>query len=107
MRMAVCGCLFFSALAHPAPIHHCAADAVMQAKQLVQFHTGTDRRIDIENSIKVLAPIRNPANRKQYLDVLEVWGYVYKAQYRVRLIYSRLPRECLLMGQEILEYASL
>jgi hypothetical protein len=73
----------------------------------VQFHTGTDRSIDIENSVRVLAPIRNPANRKQRFDVLEVRGYVYKAQYRVRLIYSRLPGECLLMGQEILEYASL
>jgi hypothetical protein len=51
--------------------------------------------------------MRNPANRKQLLDVLQVWGYIYKGQYRMRFIYARLPGECLLMGQEILEYADL
>ena len=63
--------------------------------------------MEIDKSVKELTPIRNPANKKQLFDVLEVWGYIYKGQYRMRLIYARLPGECVLMGQEILEYASL
>jgi hypothetical protein len=39
--------------------------------------------------------------------VLEVWGRIYKGQYRLRLIYARIPNECVLMGQEVIEYASL
>jgi hypothetical protein len=61
--------------------------------------------------LRQLAPnagaIRNPANRAQRFDVLEVWGDVYKAQYRMRFIDARLPGECVLMGQEILESSSL
>jgi len=38
--------------------------------------------------------------------VLEVWGHIYKGQYRMRLIYARSPKDCVLVGQEILEYAS-
>ena len=35
--------------------------------------------------------------------MLEVWGYIYKAEYRMRFIYAQIPDSCLLMGQEILE----
>jgi hypothetical protein len=56
---------------------------------------------------KELTSLRNPANRKQLFDVLQVWGHFYKGQYRMRFIYARLLGECLLMGQEILEYADL
>ena len=51
--------------------------------------------------------MRNPANRLQRFDVLEVWGRIYKGQYRMRFIYARIPNECVLMGQEVLEYAAL
>ena len=39
------------------------------------------------------------------LDVLEVWGYIYKAEYRMRFIYiqSKDKNSCALMGQEIIE----
>jgi hypothetical protein len=69
--------------------------------------SGPDGRIEIDASVKVLAPIRNPANRAQRFDVLEVWGHIYTGDYRMRLIHARLPDECVLMGQEALEYASL
>ena len=74
---------------------------------MLAFHFGPDNRIEIDKSVKTLAPIRNPADRTQRLDVLEVWGYIYKGQYRMRFIYAQLPKESVLMGQEILEYASL
>src|SRR6187200_1891590 len=87
--------------------HRCATAAIAQPPKLLTFHFGPDARIEIDKSVKVLAPIRNPANRAQRFDVLEVWGHIYKGDYRMRLIYARLPNECVLMGQEVLEYASL
>ena len=87
--------------------HRCAASATEQARKLLAFHLGSDSRIEIEPAVKQLPAIRNPANRRQQFDVLEIWGTVYKAQYRMRLIYARLPNECVLMGQEILENSSL
>jgi len=87
--------------------HRCANAAIEQAQKLLAFHVGNDSRIEIDKTVKVLAPIRNPANRAQRFDVLEVFGHVYKGDYRMRLIYARLSTDCVLMGQEILEYASL
>ncbi len=97
----------WSGTALAAPQHRCAAPALEQAKKLLTFHFGPDERIDLETTIKVLAPIRNPANSKQLFDVLEVWGSIYKGRYRMRLIYAQLPGDCVLMGQEILEQATL
>ena len=57
----------------------------------------------IDSAVKSLAPIRNPANRTQRFDVLELWGHVYKGHDRIRLIYAQPGSECVLMGQEILD----
>lgn len=94
-------------LAHAEPPHRCASAATEQARKLLAFHFGPDDRIEIAPSVKTLPSIRNPADRTQRLDVLEVWGYIYKGQYRMRFLYGQQPTECLLMGQEILEYSSL
>lgn len=109
VKSATCAILLFlSSLAYTQPAHPCSSAAMEQAKKLLAFHSGLDNRIEIDKSVKKLAPIRNPANKKQLLDVFEVWGYIYKGQYRMRFIYARLlPGECVLMGQEILEYAGL
>jgi hypothetical protein len=88
-------------------MHRCAPAAREQAQKLLAFHVGGDERIEIDMSVRTLAPIRNPANRLQRFDVLEVWGRIYKGQYRLRLLYARIPKECVLMGQEVLEYADL
>ena len=85
----------------------CAADAMIQAEKLLAFHTDDDERAKVSGPAKPLPSIVNPANPKQRFDVLEVWGYVYKGQYRMRLEYYRLGDDCVLMGQEILEHASL
>ena len=89
------------------PPHHCSAAASEQAQKLLVFHFGPDNRIEIDRAVKVLAPIRNPANRAQRLDVLEVWGHIYKGDYRMRFIYAQSSKDCVLIGQEILEFASL
>ena len=106
--VALCAITVAGSSAAPLqPAHHCASAATEQAQKLLVFHLGPDGRIQIDKSVRALAPIRNPANAAQRLDVLEVWGHVYKGQYRMRLIYAQLPNECVLMGQEILEYAGL
>lgn len=87
--------------------HQCAGAAMEQAKTLLEFHFGLDDRMEIAPSVKVLPSIRNPADKAQRFDVLEVWGYVYKGQYRMRFLYAQRPNECLLMGQEILEFSRL
>ena len=108
VKSATCAILLFlSSLAYAEPAHHCSSAAMEQAKKLLTFHFGSDNRIEIAKSVKELVPIHNPANQKQLFDVLEVWGYIYKGQYRMRFIYAQLPGECILMGQEILEYAGL
>ena len=91
-----------------AATHPCTAKALEQAKKLLEFHNGPDDRIEIDKNVKVLPPLKNPAGKGSF-DVLEVWGYIYKGQYRMRFLFAALPKPntCLLMGQEILEHAAL
>lgn len=83
------------------------ADAIDQARKLLVFHFGEDERIEIDSSVEELMPIANPANEAEQFKVLEVWGFIYRGQYRMRLTYYPMDGACVLMGQEILEYASL
>lgn len=86
----------------------CAPDAVEQARKLLSFHLDGETEGRVEDKAKPLPSIVNPGNRKQRFDVLEVWGFLYKGEYRMRFEYYRLKDgECVLMGQEILEKASL
>ncbi len=99
--------MLMSNLAWAESNHRCSASATQQAQRLLTFHAGADDRIAVDETVKVLAPISNPANKSQFFDVLEVWGFIYKAKYRMHLLYAQMPGDCLLMGQEILEYANL
>jgi hypothetical protein len=107
------GCTLYAALlllcktAGAAGLNDCSAAATEQAKKLLAFHIGPGSPIEIDSSVKTLPMIRNPANTKQRFEVLQVWGYVHRGQYRMRFIYARIEKDCVLMGQEILEYASL
>ncbi|MDI6539865.1 hypothetical protein QMA77_23410 [Pantoea ananatis] len=84
----------------------CQGEALKDARSLLGFYNNNDPRVAIENKVTPLSVLTNPANTTQHFDVLEVWGFVYKGKYRMRLIYS--PQvHCLRMGEEILEYASL
>jgi hypothetical protein len=112
--------LLLSTSANAAQTHHCAADAMARAKPLLKLHVEnqfTKLRFDNPNSqedsmmagiddrVKALGPIRALNGRNKY-DVLEVWGHIRKADYRMRFIYGQL-RGCILMGQEILEASDL
>lgn len=86
----------------------CAPDAIARAKPLLGFHFGEDDRISIDPQAKELPSIRNPADPKQRFKVYEVWGFIYKGQYRMRFIYYASPGTgCVLMGEEVLQHARL
>lgn len=85
----------------------CADAALVQASKLLAFHTHDDDRAQVDPNVKPLPPVTNPANKAQKFLVLEAQGHVYKGEYRMRLIYYPLGKDCVLMGQEIIELASL
>ena len=98
--------LLISSFACAQQSHPCAAQAIKQARALLLFHHGADVNLGVDESARVMPPVRNPADNKQLLDVLEVNGYVYRTSYRMRLIYKRPLTGCALMGQEVLESSS-
>jgi opacity protein-like surface antigen len=96
-----------SAAAQAQKAHPCAADATAKAVPLLKLHFGVGPVEKVENfgvgkTVKVLPPIKALKGNGRF-DVLEVQGYIYKAEYRMRFIYAQLRDSCLLMGQEILE----
>lgn len=107
MRVAILALALAAPVATSAAEHRCAADAREQARKLLVFHTQTDKAVGIDDAVVELPSIANPAAKKQRFDVLEVRGYLYKANYRIRLLYAQVPGHCVLMGQEILEHAKL
>jgi hypothetical protein len=86
-----------------AQVHPCAAHAAEQALKLLKLHTDADERAEVlgdrARTIGTIKALRG----KGRLDVIEVPGGVYKAYYRMRLIYAQIPGSCVLMGQEIIE----
>lgn len=99
-------CLSAAAAQTQAPQPACGPQALAQAKALLAFHSGGDERIEIAaHTLRQLPPLANPANQQQKLPVLEVIGHIYKADYRLRLIYAP-AQGCLLVGQEVLGLSS-
>jgi hypothetical protein len=107
MKCALVVLAMFAATAGHAAEHRCAADAREQARKLIAFHTESDKNVGVDEEVVELPSIANPAAKKQRFDVLEVRGYLYKSNYRIRLLYAQVPGHCVLMGQEILEHAKL
>ena len=91
--------------AHAAPPHRCAADAVRRADKLLRFHTDNDSRAAVDPaSVKPIGTVAALVGKGRF-DVLEVWGNVYKGEYRMRFLYAEISGDCVLMGQEILEHS--
>ena len=91
----------------PPAVHACAPDAIKRGKALLTLHfndgqPGDAPLVDIGDAVKTLAPFKALKGKGRF-DVLEVWGYIYKAEYRMRFLYAQMPGTCVLMGQEILE----
>jgi hypothetical protein len=101
--------------------HACAEDAMSRAGSLLKLHygagdnalndkpgassseAGQDRQAwELNSKVTTLKPIKALVGKGRF-DVLEVTGFVYKAEYRMRFVYAQIKDTCALMGQEILE----
>jgi hypothetical protein len=88
-----------------AQTHPCAKDAIARAAPLLALHFEAkpdEKAGTIDDKVKVLPPIKALKGNGR-LDVLEVWGGIYKTDYRMRFIYVQGKGACALVGQEILE----
>ncbi len=85
----------------------CARQALAQAPELLRFHYGETVPVHVDEAVRSRPRIRNPGNRAQKLDVVEVTGNIYRASYRMRFLFFVNAGECALVGQEILEHANL
>ena len=102
MKLALAAVLL-AACATTAQAHPCDADAVQRATPLLRLHfEEPEADVYVGHEVKALAPIRALKGKGKF-DVLEVWGAIYKAEYRMRFIYAQIPGSCVLIGQEILE----
>jgi hypothetical protein len=105
VRLAVALLAVVATTAASAQTHPCAKDAVARAAPLLALHfeAKPDERVGtIDDKVKVLPPIKALKGNGR-LDVLEVWGGIYKTEYRMRFIYVQGKGGCALIGQEILE----
>ncbi len=104
MKPVLPAALIYSALlVAPAAAHPCDGDAIDRATPLLQLHfEDSQADVGVSDEVRELAPIKALAGSGRF-DVLEVWGYIYKAEYRMRFIYAQIPDSCVLMGQEIIE----
>jgi hypothetical protein len=106
--LAVAGLLAcLAGLAAAETRHPCADDAIARAKPLLMLHYGYQpgekpQNLAIDDRVRALPPIRALKGKGRF-DVLEVTASIYKAEYRMRLIYAQIKGHCVLMGQEILE----
>ncbi|MFC7067043.1 hypothetical protein [Brucella rhizosphaerae] len=83
----------------------CVADAVQKAKQLLLLQSDNDDRTEIDApTFKKTGTIKALRGKGKF-DVIEGLGYVYKGEYRLRLYYAEIGGDCVLMGQEVVEYA--
>ena len=103
--------LLYGGLAKSDPSHACAANAVARAKELLAFYrhpddSGFAGQWSVDDRASKIGTVAAIHGKRRY-DVLEVWGNVYKGSYRMRFIYALVGPDCVLMGEEILEDASL
>lgn len=83
--------------------HPCASQAVEQALKLLKFHSDVAQGAEVfRDRAKWISTIKALRGRGRF-DVIEVPGAIYKATYRMRLIYARIHGDCVLMGQEVIE----
>lgn len=83
--------------------HPCSDDAVAHAGKLLAFHFGEDKPdFSVDDAAKAVGSVKALRGKGRF-DVLEVWGFIYKTEYRMHFLYAQMPGDCVLMGQEILE----
>jgi hypothetical protein len=93
------------AAGHAQTSHLCSADAAVKARALLALHLDDAelaKSLAVDPAVKVLAPAKALKGSGRF-DVLELWGHVYKADYRIRFLYAQIKGSCVLMGQEVLD----
>ena len=86
--------------------HACSSNAVARAGKLLVFHADPDGPWSVDKTAVQIGTVPALHGRRRY-DVLQVWGYVYKARYRMRFIYGVVAGQCVLVGEEIFEDTAL
>jgi hypothetical protein len=88
--------------------NHCADDVKSRATSLLTLHFNDGREgevnLQIDDKITKIEPVAALKGDGKF-DVFEVYGYIYKATYRMRFIYAQIADSCVLMGQELIEVA--
>ena len=91
-----------------AAAHACAGDAKVRAERLLRLHyadgeaPASVQNVGVGQTVRTLPSIKALVGKGRF-DVLELDGYVYRAEYRIRMIYAQIPGSCALMGQEVIE----
>ncbi len=93
-------------LAKPAatakPPHPCEGAAREVALKLLRLQSDGDDRASVEGDTTTQKPVKAPKGKAKY-DVLQVMGFVYKATFRVRVLYLQGDASCARVGMEIVE----
>lgn len=96
-----------------ADVHVCAPLVKDNATKLFALHYGipeVEAAKKIVNTVDVMPPLKSPNGKTNYA-VLQTFALIGKGgDYRIRMIFAVLgpsTRDCLLMGQEILDMSSL
>ena len=95
-----------AALAKPAAKaqgpHPCEGAAREVALKLLRLQSDGDERASVEGDATLQKPVKAPKGKAKY-DVLQVMGFVYKATFRVRVLYLQGDASCARVGMEIVE----
>lgn len=92
-------------------VHHCEQDAVKRAELLLRLHVADSseskevENLTIDNKVSLLKPAKTEVGKGK-LDVIQVRGNVYKAEYRMKFKYAQFKDSCSIMGQEITELSN-
>ena len=91
MKLVLAAAALIVLAAMPAEAHPCDADTQARAVPLLRLHfEDSQADVGVGDEVKALAPIKALKGSGKF-DVLEVWGYIYKAEYRMRFIYAQIP----------------
>ena len=86
----------------PKTTPRCADEARRVGLQALKLLVDNDERAVLEDEVRVLPPVKALRGSRK-LDVLEMTGDVYKAQYRVRVSFAPDQDLCVVMGFEVID----
>lgn len=84
--------------------HACVAAARSTALSLLKLHSDNDPRASVDAKVKVSRGVLAGPSRRP-VDVMELTGHVYKADYLIRVSYLRTPG-CARVGFELKELSA-